>query len=166
MFFITCLCHFFSSLSTCLSWGLPSHSNRSLSQAATYNIYGYGQLTQALLHWQYWLKNHWPKRPFKHWMYPSLDGWQSQLSLSKDQGHPYIHAFKKHGKYFTQSFRYIHINNRDLPQSFQVPGSIDNTTHTRLLRPPMHTRQIIMHTDLISNSAILCNNFVSLLSDL
>ena len=26
---------FFSSLSTCLSWGLPSHSNRSLSQAAT-----------------------------------------------------------------------------------------------------------------------------------
>ena len=126
----------------------------------------YGQLTQALLHWQYWLKNHWPKRPFKHWINPSLDGWQSQLSLSKDQGHPYIHAFKKHGKYFTQSFRYIHINNRDLPQSFQVPGSIDNTTHTRLLRPPMHTRQIIMHTDLISNSAILCNNFVSLLSDL
>ena len=26
---------FFSSLSTCLSWGLPSHSSRSLSQAAT-----------------------------------------------------------------------------------------------------------------------------------
>jgi len=25
----------FSSLSTCLSWGLPSHSSRSLSQAAT-----------------------------------------------------------------------------------------------------------------------------------
>ena len=35
MFFITCLCHFFSSLSTCLSWGLPSHSSRCLSQAAT-----------------------------------------------------------------------------------------------------------------------------------
>jgi len=26
---------FFCSLSTCLSWGLPSHSSRSLSQAAT-----------------------------------------------------------------------------------------------------------------------------------
>jgi len=25
----------FSSLSTCLSWGWPSHSSRSLSQAAT-----------------------------------------------------------------------------------------------------------------------------------
>jgi len=48
----------------------------------------YGQLTQALLHWQYWLKNHWPKCPFKHWVNPSLDGWQSQLSLSKDRRYP------------------------------------------------------------------------------
>ena len=89
----------------------------------------YGQLTQALLHWQYWLKNHWPKRPFKHWVNPSLDGWQTCLMT----GHPYIQAFKN---YFTQSFRYIHINDRDLPQPFQVPGSIDNTMHT-WLRPPM-----------------------------
>ena len=39
------------------------------------------------------------------------------------------------------------LYDRDLPQSFQVPGSIDNTTHTQLLRPPMPsrpgTRQII-----------------------
>ena len=32
-FFITCLCHF-SVAGTCPSWGLPSHSSRSLSQAA------------------------------------------------------------------------------------------------------------------------------------
>ena len=78
-------------------------------------------------------------------------------------------------QYFTQSFRYIHINDRDLPQSFQVPGSIDNTMYTLLLRSPAHAQVLVlgrytanyyMHTDLISNSAIMSNNFVSLLSDI
>ena len=43
------------------------------------------------------------------------------------------------------------------PSLHQVPGMIDNTTHTLLLRshaPMPDTRQSKMHTDLISNSAI------------
>ena len=44
------------------------------------------------------------------------------------------HSKSMDNTYFTQSFRYIHINDRDLPLSFQVPGSIDNPTHSRLLR--------------------------------
>ena len=45
----------------------------------------------------------------------------------------------------------------------QVPGSIDNTVH---LRSHAQARYTTTHTDLISNSAIMSNNFVSLLSDI
>ena len=34
-------------------------------------------------------------------------------------------------------FGLVHINDRDLPQSFQLPDSIDNTTHTWLSILPM-----------------------------
>ena len=72
---------------------------------------------------------------------------------------------------FLMFFIRVHIIDRDLPQSFQVPGSIDNTTHTRLLDHPcqqgqVHGKLLDAHRLLISNSAILSNNFVSLLSDL
>ena len=59
----------------------------------------------------------------------------------------------------------IHIYDRDLPQSLQLPRSIDNaTTHTQVLRPQFQARH--MGTDCISNSAIWKNNLMSLLSDL
>ena len=41
-----------------------------------------------------------------------------------------------------------------------------STAHVQVQYRYVGTRQIIMHTDLISNSALLINNFVSLLSDL
>ena len=50
---------FFSSLSTCLSWGLPSHSSKSLSEAAT-DIWA---IDSGISYTGYWLKNHWPKHP-------------------------------------------------------------------------------------------------------
>jgi len=49
MFFIACLSFLAASAHACMSWGLPSHSSRSLSHAATYI---------GTIHWQYWLKNH------------------------------------------------------------------------------------------------------------
>jgi len=39
-----------------LSWGLPSHSSRSRSSQAAYMDHW----LRCWLHWQYWLKNHWP----------------------------------------------------------------------------------------------------------
>jgi len=42
--FFTCLCHFFLAAGACLSWGLPSHSCRSLSSQGSI----YGPLTHVL----------------------------------------------------------------------------------------------------------------------
>ena len=76
---------FFSSLSTCLSWGLPSHSSRSPSQATT-DIWTIdsGISYTGSIGWRITdpsiLSNPESTQP------SSLDGWQSQLSLSKDRG--------------------------------------------------------------------------------
>ena len=82
---------------------------------------------------------------------PSLDWWQSQLSLSEDWGnHRSRHS---NSKYFTYSFihsdtfiNFIHIYVRDLPQSFQVPRSIDSTTHTPVLQShaQVHTKTVFL----------------------
>ena len=96
---------------------------------------------------------------------PSLDGWQSQLSLSKDWG--------THRSRHSKSMDNASLNHSDIfilmigtyPQSFQVPGPVWLTAQ-RILgffdRPCQHSaRQIIRcTTDLISNSALLSNNFV------
>ena len=44
----------------------------------------------SLIGISYWLKKHWPKHPLKHQVNPSLDGWQSQLSLSKTRGNSWL----------------------------------------------------------------------------
>ena len=113
-----------------------------------------GSLTQASVQT--------PSQPLSGWMTkPALHVWR--LGLPTDPGiqrawiilHSFIHSF-------IHSDSYIHIYDRDLHQSFQVPRSIDNTTHTLVLRS--HAQ---VHTpNGYSNSAILSNNFVSLPSDL
>jgi len=67
---------FFSSLSTCLSWGLPSHSCRSPSQAATeiWTIDSGISYTGSI------------GILFKHWVNPSLDGWQTSSPCWKTGG--------------------------------------------------------------------------------
>ena len=138
MFFITCLCHFFSSLSTCLSWGLPLHSSRSLSQAATdiwtidsgisytgsigWRIIGPSVLsnTESTLLW--------------------MEDKASSLCPKTRGTHRPRHSKSMDNTSLNHSDIFI-LNDRDLPQPFQVPGSIDNTTHTRLLRPPMPSMQ-------------------------
>ena len=125
---------FFSRLSTCLSWGLPSHSSRSLSQAATdiwtidsgisytgsigWRITGPSVLsnTESTLLW--------------------MEGKASSLCLKTGGTHRSRHSKSIDNTSLNHS-EIIILKDRDLPQSFQVPGSIDNTTHTRLLRPPM-----------------------------
>ena len=134
MFFITCLCHFFSSLSTCLSWGLPSHSSRSLSQAATeiWTIDS-GISYTGCIGWRITdpsvLSN---TKSTLLWM----DDQASSLCLKTGGTHR-----SRHSKNTSLNHSDIFIlNDRDLPQSFQVPGLIDNTMHTLLLRPPMPSR--------------------------
>ena len=133
MFFYYLFMSFFSSLSTCLSWGLPSHS-RNLSQAATdiwtiessisytdsigWRITGPSVLsnTESTLLW--------------------MEDKASSLCLKTGGTHR-----SRHSKNTSLNHSDIFIlNDRDLPQSFQVPGSTDNTMHTRLLRPPMSSR--------------------------
>ena len=79
----------------------------------------------------------------------SLDGWQSQLSLFEDRS-----RHSKSMNNISPIYSGIHICDRELPQSFQVPRSIDNTMHTLVLRS--HA----WHTECISKSAILSNNFL------
>ena len=213
---------FFSSCSTCLRWGLPS-------EVCHRQPLIYGKLTQALLHWQYWLKKHWPKRPFKHWVNPSLDGWQRQLSLSNDRGtHRSRHSKSMDtdtslnhsdifilmiGTYFSLFKCLVWLTTQRILGFFDRPCPVPSRPGTRqitkahahrlllvdaarvvssgglkarcydgaerlLLRMVVETRMWIgkqdmqscktakKHTDLFSNSAILSNNCVSLLSDL
>jgi len=133
----------FSASGTCLSSGLPSHSSRSLSQAAA-DIW---TIDSGISYtWQYWLKNHWPKHPFKHWVNPSLDGWQSQLSLYKDQGRG------THRSRHSKSMDNTSLNHSDIfilmigayLSLHQGSGSIDKTTHTLLLRS--HAQARYMYT--------------------
>ena len=103
------------------------------------DVTSYGQLTQVLATLAVLAEE---SLAHAYWVNPSLDGWQSQLSLSKDQGYAEMDPGIQKAWIIlhTQSFRYIHINDRDLPQSFQMPGLIHNTTHAWLLRPPMPSR--------------------------
>jgi len=164
---------FFSSLSTCLSSGLPSHSS-SLSQAAT-DIHVWtidsGISYTGSIGWRI-------TDPRILLNTESTLLWMDDIASSpwlclKTGGTHRSRHSESMDNTSLNPFRYIHINDRDLPQSIQVPGSIDNTTHTWLnvlcfSIPPMpkYTAKLIINTDLISKSAILSNNFVSLLSDL
>ena len=165
MFFITCLCHFFSSLSTCLSWGLPSHSSRSLSQAATdiwttdsgisytgsigWRITGPSVLsnTESTLLW--------------------MDDKASSLCLKTGGTYRSRHSKSMDNTSLNHSDIFILMIGTYL-SLFKCLVRLTTQWHcilavTRLLRPPIRPG---MHTDLISNSALLGNNFVLLLSDL
>ena len=72
----------------------------------------HGPLTRVLATMAVLAEESLTQAPFKHRFNPFLDGKQSQLSLSEDQGtHRSRHS---NSKYFTYSFRYIHIYVRDL----------------------------------------------------
>ena len=99
-FFITCLCH-----TTWLSFTRLSPCKRqTLGWEGLGTRLGIWTIDSGIsqIHWQYWLKNHWPKHLFKHKVNPSLDRWQSRLS-SEDRSrhsnsmdnftHSFIHSF-------------------------------------------------------------------------
>jgi len=73
----------------------------------------------------------WPKHPFKHRVNPSLDGWRPALPLWRSV-EPIDPGIQKAWS-LIHSFRAIHVCDRDLSQSFQVPSLIDNIMHTLLL---------------------------------
>ena len=127
-----------------------------------------GQLTRALAILAVITEESLTQASFQTLSQPSsLDGWQSQLSLPKDPGVPidplnhsdttviYLPCELPMKPWTIQTIILFHplwYYDKDLPQSFKC------------LVPWQHYAR--MHTDLISNSAILSNNFVSLLSDL
>ena len=107
IFIITCLHHVLAA-GSCISWSFPSQSSKTLSSQVA-----------DFLHWQYWLKNHWPIV----WVNPFLallvwrpgvptDPCSDRHSNSMDNT-SIIHLF-------IHSYNYIHMYDRDLPQSIQV----------------------------------------------
>ena len=164
MFLLLVYVIFFSSLSTCLSWGLPSHSSRSL--------------TGSHLYMDNWLRHCYTGSIGWRITGPSvLSNTESTLLWMDDKASsPCLKTRGTHTSMHSKSMENTSLNHSDI--FILIIGTylslfkyLVRTTHTRLLRPPMPsslsrpgTRQIITHTDLISNSAILCNNFVSLLS--
>ena len=74
----------FLAAGACISWGLPSHSSKSLSSQA---VYMDGPLSHVLATLAVLAEESLIPAPFKHQVNPSLDGWQSQLPLSEDWGY-------------------------------------------------------------------------------
>ena len=136
---------------------MPSHSCRSLSSRGSI----YGPLTQVLATLAVLAEELLTQASVQ-----TLS--QTLLWMDDKASSPCTHR-SRHSKSIDNtslilSFRYIHTD-RDLPQSFQVPCSIDNTTHTQVLQS--HPQVVLgTRSHCISNSAILSNNFVMLLSDL
>jgi len=144
---------FFSNC-TCLSWGLLSHSSRSLSQAATdiwtidsgisytgsigWKITGPSILsnTESTLLW--------------------MEDKASSLCLKTRGTHRSRHSKSMDNTSLNRSDIFI-LNDRDLPQSFQVPDSIDKTTHTQLLRPPCPAGQVHRHSNLSKVLRVMCS---------
>jgi len=151
----------FLAAGTCLSWGLPSHSCRSLSPQGSI----YGPLTQVLATLAVLAEESLIQASVQTlsqtllWM----DDKASSPCLKTWGTHRSRHSKSIDNTSLTLSFilsdTFILM---DLPQSFQMPCS---TTHAPILQ--FHA-QVVLGTNshCISNSAILSNNFVSLLSDL
>jgi len=118
----------FLAAGACLSWGLPSHSRRSLSTQGSIYI----QLNQVLATLAVSAEESLTQASVQT-LSQFFPGWMTKPALPvRRLGVPIDQAFKKVWIIFIHSFRYIHIYDRDLPQSFQVPCSIDNTRHTRI----------------------------------
>ena len=107
---------FFSSLSTWLSWGLPSHSSRSLSQAATEKwTIDSGISYTGSIGWRI--------------TDPSvLSNTESTLLWLEDKASSLcLKTGGTHRSRHSKSMENTSLNCSDI-----LPGSIDNTTHTRL----------------------------------
>ena len=147
---------FFLAAGACLSWGLPPHCCRSPSSQgsihgplpqvlATLAVLAEESLTQTsvqtLNQTLLWTDDKASSPCLKTW-----GTHRSRHSKSIDNTYSFIH-----------SFRYIYTD-RDLPQSFQVPCSIDNTTYTPILQS--HAQVVLgTRSHCISNSAILIISF-------
>ena len=122
-------------------------------------------LTGIMDHWlRYWLWDHWPKHPFKHWVNPFLDGrkpalpdWRLGVPIERDAAiqkaliilHSFIHSFIYSDIFTFMMGTYL----------FKCLAWLTTQCIHGFLDPSG------THTDCISNSAILSDNFMLLLSD-
>jgi len=131
MFFITCLWHFLAA-GTCLSmsWGLPPHSSQKSVLTGSIIIWSIdsGISYTGSIFWRIADSSIYSMSTLL-WMDDKASSpcWRPGVPIDPGIQKAWIILHS-----FTPSFRYIHIYDRNLPQSFQVPCSTDNTIHTCL----------------------------------